>query len=697
MKMTARTGNVLPSELKDGVERLDLASVERWLQQPDRKLRDLRECLRRSHVVVRQWATSTERMQRDEFLSRTLAALTGADAEGAETAEMSRLVEGGRLFEVAYDELRTELEREIPSQEVRAGALWSLVALLGQTAAQIRVDAELMLRRGTIDPSASHAIGHGGLPYQPDTVWGSAVEVVTGGLQMLGHAGQYFDQDGALILPVRASGPLLSADPSQRLSYLGSIWMALERAEERWRWWGGVLEVIPQTTPDGRTIPCLRYAHDASRFEILNQIAIDRVPRLLLNAMLVAGDLARKLKISSQIDHDHLALPPAAWLSQAEFVASSCLEVLLKIDPATDQSEYDGLRLMEWLRGYSVLAELVQRRGEPVVTVGRDTLLKDLGRLGLSEEKAETFLRAVTFGRRSEDLFDCPILVSSDAQFHLLADVIRTWDLARILVSRVRTSKKSVKKKGPGLERFVLTRLAENGLEPKQIKFKVGREEYEFDVVFVWDDALFIFECKNRGLPGNAPRRLHELKTEMAEDLGQLERLVDAASAHRHELEQRLGRSWTRVVAAVLNGLPWACGAVGELAVFDASALLRFFQGGWALLECPPGATDEEAEAWKRSLGSVWAGTKPTAIDLEREIRDPFQLRALKDEWIVYQPIVPISEGLAFLRPVLTRKPPSLQRTLKALGVSDSDRLMLTTAYERASGRSLREPEDGLT
>jgi hypothetical protein len=415
--------------------------------------------------------------------------------------------------------------------------------------------------------------------------------------------------------------------------------------------------------------------------------------------MLVASEVARKLKISSQFDRDCLPLPPAAWLSQAEFVASACLEVLLKIDPAAEQSEYGGLRLMEWLRGYSVLAELVQGRDESVVTVSRDSLLKDLRRFGISGEKAETFLRAVTFGRRSEDLFDCPLLLSSDAQFHLLADVVRTWDLARVLVSRVRTSKKSVEKKGRGLERFVLTRLAENGLEPKQIRLKVRGEEYEFDVVFIWDDVLFILECKNRGLPGNAPRRLHELKTEMTEDLGQLQRLVEAASTHRPELEQRLGRSWTRVVAAVLNGLPWACGAVGEIAVYDASALLRFFQSGWAILDCPPRATAEELDAWKRSLRNIWAGAQPTAKDLEREMRDPFQLRGLRDEWIVYQPIVPISEELAFLRPVLMRRPPSLRRTLQSLGVQVSDQALLMTAYERASGASLREdePEDVAT
>ncbi len=115
---------------------------------------------------------------------------------------------------------------------------------------------------------------------------------------------------------------------------------------------------------------------------------------------------------------DKTPLLPDAFVTIEELQSAHTLDHALSINVATDTTQYRGLRLVEWLRGYATLQELVAAPYEAgdhrpellLVEVEREDLIKRLQRVGLAGAKADSFINLVSFDKGTRDLFDTPVL-----------------------------------------------------------------------------------------------------------------------------------------------------------------------------------------------------------------------------------------------------------------------------------------------
>lgn len=628
--------------------------------------------IRRSRALVGQRVAAPE--GRRAFLDAATAACA---KEGAQEVadEIGRLSRGCLLLEEAYAAVLSTLDKTQALAASPHKLPWAVIAVLTKETPQtIADDLKRALTSGPIiDPSAKQARSEDGTNYQADAAWDLAIETASGALKLLGHRLELFDSTGALLLRPKRSPSTELCNSAKVIMELGAKWHGIERTEDCWRWCGGEFVAEPTNRPDGREIRLIAHRYSPTRSHEFNVLANERLQRLLENARRAVDGLPLRRGAKS--------LAPNEWLSQVEISAAAALTVQLKLDPWDDSSEYDGLTLLEWLRGYALIRDIAEtsKTGDAIVSLTRFELLSKLTSSGLRPQAAAQFINKTIFGRSSEDLADAPILASSDDRLHLLAPVIQFAELSLVILSRVRSAKSSIEGKGRALERFVMDRLTEAGLNATHGKFRIDRNEYEYDVLLRWEDVLFVFECKNYSIPQGSMRRLFEFKGEMKNALTQLDRLVDAIPELRDQIEGLVGGPWNQVVSAVVNGLPWSMGQVGRHSIYDASALARFLKPQ-PLLTPEPDSPEAKA-IWHSQLRRPWKGASPTAQEFAHELAAPIQIRMLGREHEFFPVRFLLSEGVGFERVAVNRREPSIERSLRSLGLSDGDALTVANAY----------------
>lgn len=338
---------------------------------------------------------------------------------------------------------------------------------------------------------------------------------------------------------------------------------------------------------------------------------------------------------------DRVELFPRAFVSVEEVHSAHALDKSLSATIATDTSSYRGLRLVEWIRGYSVLQELVSNAydgsgNDPArlnIEMGRAGLVALLQRLGLPGEKAETFVRLVTFDRRSRDLFDTPLIRIGDSSILIFGAGLLGAIPAQTTLSRLATLKQSLEARGKAFERAMLEFMMGQGLEAKAIKVKRGREEYDFDLLVRWDARIFLFECKSRGLSGNNQIASYYDALQVDSDVKQVKRLIEGLTLHPDILENSFGpdANELELVPCVLNVLPMSLPNPIEGIYFtDAVALTRLFHSP-SFTASMAGPTDADGTRVMTDVQThrLWAGSSVSGDDLMRQLQSPVQLNLM--------------------------------------------------------------------
>lgn len=120
-----------------------------------------------------------------------------------------------------------------------------------------------------------------------------------------------------------------------------------------------------------------------------------------------------------------------------------------------DDHERPGdLRLLEWIRGYSVLQCLAEeryaRRGKSGINfvVSREEPISRLDSLGLKNGAAETFVDRASFSMSSRDLFDQPLIRLEDGSLLVFGPGILNSDPARLTLSAIGKDGEQLGRKG---------------------------------------------------------------------------------------------------------------------------------------------------------------------------------------------------------------------------------------------------------
>lgn len=154
-------------------------------------------------------------------------------------------------------------------------------------------------------------------------------------------------------------------------------------------------------------------------------------------------------------------------------------------------------------------------------------------------------------------------------------------DPARLTLSAIDKGGEQLGRKGNAFESEMLSFFEKQGYDAKSLKFKIGNEEFQYDVIVPWDDYVFILECKNRTLFGHNPTAAYYFTIETASAVKQVIRLAEAMANHADVVLERTGINVAnkKIVPCVLNSLPYAMtGDIAGVYVADSSGVKRFFQ-----------------------------------------------------------------------------------------------------------------------
>lgn len=477
-----------------------------------------------------------------------------------------------------------------------------------------------------------------GTNFNPDGVLGNIVGIATMTLLLLGHQNRWFDADGFLVLPTLPVAKSDEIDKAGATELLAASWRQWERVEQRSRYFGGGLKVVGNNASSASDVSAetaIVYDHVAEA-EFYDYLANERLGDRLVQSYQEMSVRTSMHESASGIAGP-LDLPPAAYVSATEGHSGVSLSEILGYVILDDEERPCGLRLLEWIRGYSALQCLAEERRSAHGQAGlcffvpREELRAILERLGLKNGTADVFIDQASLRATSRDLFDQPLLKMRDGSVLVFGPAILNSDPARVTLSTIGKQREQLARKGRAFEREMLRFFVDQGFAAKTFKLRVDGQEFECDVAVPWDDYLFLFECKNRSLSGHNPIAAYYFAMETDSAVDQVIRLADAVRKHADEVFKRTGInvSGKTIVPCILNSLPFAVkGDRKGVHITDASGLKRFFQDRHFHVVHVHNMTKAPL-LHRTSMKSLWAGDRPTPRDLLGYLRDPLALQLM--------------------------------------------------------------------
>lgn len=461
------------------------------------------------------------------------------------------------------------------------------------------------------------------------------------------------------MLPVPVPVSQTDKSAAELKLFNASLWRRWKTIDEHHRLLEASLEelVSPQLPewvsrfPESEKIATAFEFQPRSELERLDVIASERFETRMVQTfqeMLLTTNVRKVVPTSSV---PKVELLPHGILSVDEAHAGTMLGQYLGL--RLDQTKAGTLLLSERLRGYAVLKLLVETSVEadgtyfPVLTHAK--VKAELLRCGLSLASANAFIKVATFNRSSRDMYDQPMIRLSNGSYCLFGFSLIASSLVKLMISSLENAKLSFPKRGPAFEKQIIDLLRAQGFEAKTLKVKRGtpKEEYDYDVTFVWGDYVFFMECKNRGIPFGNPIAIANFADEISGHADQVKRLrkglLDYPDIITVDYPQAIGK---KPVFCVVFSLPFSMGYQDGVYYIDESLLGRFFKPGGSfgmeLGKVTPGEPRYRVE-----FARLWASDAPTPEDLIRYMENPPQLQLAKARYELRADFIRLSEDVA--------------------------------------------------
>jgi hypothetical protein len=271
-------------------------------------------------------------------------------------------------------------------------------------------------------------------------------------------------------------------------------------------------------------------------------------------------------------------------------------------------------------------------------------------------------------------MFDCPLIRLQDGNILLFAPAVADANIAMTVLSNLSNRGEQLSRKGSAFEEHIRDVFRRNNIPVFAFKATRDGEQFEYDAVVVWDDIIFVFECKNRSLSGNDPVQAYYFDLEVQSQARQAARLAEALQRYPDIVEKELGAGHVgkKIVPCVLHSLPYSrADPINGVYFTDASSLTRFLQQEYFRVKVEH-KIGRATLLHRTALKKYWKGDKPTADDLMRELVEPFALNLSVDHLEMTQLDFAISSKEEVVMPELTRKPMTTRSACEAVG-ADAD------------------------
>jgi len=652
---------------------------------PEQTLESLRELLgdiSRSGCLIRLYPLSSEQDELRANMIDKLKVLSAQLGGTKGTKYVEFLLQQVEITELALAEIESSLKEDPyttqpPDQQAWSALIW---------AAREMLDVHRQMQAGLANHREGEVVILDPLKLRVDKEHGSGLaagrlhqlsDTVANTLRMLGHRNGWM-ASRKFTFPARVEPDADNLSAAARISRLGDAWQRVVDESKYHRFWGGHYEIRKPDEEQKSIQPSLEYVFVSVKSErdrrddirIAEYIAFNRIQRKLI---VVSGDVARS-NAKDRMKNPRVevvALAPDELVSELELATLSMLDNAMYFNPVKNTNTFGGLRILEWLRGYCVLEECYAGGSlglsDEIIQIDAKEFVATLQRAGLSPAKAETFLERVIFQTGRRDLYDAPLLHTSDGQLFFLAALYRGIDIALIISSQIGSQKLNVDSKGKAFEKAVLKIFADAGLIARTFKFSIGSTQYDCDAAVLWDKHLFIFECKNYALPTDDPADRLFFWNRQAEAMQQVERIAKDLDEHPEVVRQHFGddATWDKIHAVVLNASFFSFFPKSRTGTFsyDVSALGRFLKEG-TLNEIHSVPVDGKRVHVSVEVKRLWNGTRPTPIDLLREMRRPSQVTMEQGKYYIGRWLLPLSATSAVMIQEVASKPPDFEPLL---------------------------------
>lgn len=671
-------------EVRASVEALDWKRLARHLL----RLRDgaatvkaVSTIILRCGGLIQRYPDVRRRARRAEFLRRLSiwAEQTGGDAAlDSLRAELEVIALAERGYDCIRDTLAQTAAAGLPGDE-RASALLSLAAhdvnwVIAELTAKARASK-------ATEPMAFALEDADGQPFSGDDIV-ARVDATTGAaLALYAQEEGWVAADGAIVLPPLVAATSDHRNAAREVVRLAEAWSFWQSLEERRRYDGGDFAVTDVDNAPGNVRVQYWPTVEAVAWE---QITVASYERLNRDIYSIFHELALRTparQTASGLD-GHAGLLPEAHLCIGELESARALDWLMSTEIETDQARYLGLRLVEWLRGYTVLSLLAERHLDPddpdhlVWTMTAQELRRDLERLGLGRAEAARFIDLLVYRRSSADLIDEPLIRTSDGRLIVFGPCLVSAVPARIILSKLTRAGVSLEGRGKRFEQEIRDWFASWGHPAVALSARRKGQDFEFDAVVPWDDHIFLFECKSRGHVAPNVVQRHHARAKLRGHVVQARRLADALRDHPDILSAHLDPAAPRkIVPCILNALPLAFpGGIDGVLVSDLASLGVFFERGALTLSAThvtPGLPSIQQVLASRPL---WSGPQPTPQDFVRFLTDAPLAATMLAQLKSRTPTVTLGPSLHAEGPFVFREPESLEETARVIG-ADAARL----------------------
>ncbi len=669
-------------KMNKALRAFDWAAVMSLL--PDQTLESLRKLLgnvSRSGCLIRLYSLST---QQDELRAQMIDKLKVLSAQLGgthETKYVELLLHQVEITELALAEIESSLKEDDFTAQSLEQQAWSALTW----AAREMLDVHRQMQAGLDNHREGEVVMLDPLKLRVDEEHGSGLaagrlhqlsDTVANTLRMLGHRNGW-TASGKFTLPARVEPNEDNLSAAARIARLGDVWQHVVEESKYHRFWGGHFEVRDPVEEQKTALPSLEHVIVSVKTErdrrddirIAEYIAFNRIQR---KQVVISRNIAR----SSAKDRvknprvEVVALAPDELASELEMATLYMLDMDMHFNPIKNTTTFGGLTILEWLRGYCVLEECyaggLSELPDGIIQIDAKEFGATLQRAGLSPAKAETFLERVIFQAGRRDLYDAPLLHTSDGRLFFLAALYRGIDVALIISSQIGSQRLNVDSKGKAFERAVLKIFADAGLTAKTFKFSIGSTQYDCDVAVLWDGHLFIFECKNYSLPTDDPADRLFFWNRQEEAMQQVERIAKDLDEHPEIVRQHFGddASWDKIHAVVLNAsfLSFSKSRKGTF-FYDVSALGRFLKEG-TLNEIHSVPVKGKRVDVSVEVKRLWKGARPTPLDLLQEMKQPSQVTMEQDKYYIARRLLPLSATSAVMIEEAASKPPDFEPLL---------------------------------
>ncbi|MDN4546385.1 hypothetical protein [Pseudomonas sp. C32] len=474
--------------------------------------------------------------------------------------------------------------------------------------------------------------------------------VAVGDVVMLEAYSQgWFDTEGRVLLPYLAPAEKGVAEAVVANLMNANMWRLWKGIDERVRFLGGSLTQISyelsiwkeRVEADGG--PKLENDYDVAfefepekRSEVLDILATERFDTILeqnFRKLLLTTNVVEKVSQSSGF----VELSPKGYVSVDEVHTVLMFGHLTKMDAWKAKS--DVLSIAEIIRGYAVLKKFVETLDEeentytPRISYAR--LHAELTRCGLTPLAADSFIERATFQRSSRDLYDQPLVKTTDDNFFIFGPSLLLADFIKIIFSSLANEGANFEEKGGMYEAATIEMLLRYGFEPRKLKVRRGENkehEFDFDVAFTWGDHVFFLECKNRGLPMGNPIAIYRFNNELQGHIKQVERLkqglVDYPDILEKDFPEAVGK---KAIFCLVNALPFAIGELDGVYIVDDSIVARFFES--PTFGVTAGRLDGKGTKKRTELRRIWKGSEPTVEEFISYLANPPQLVMAKENY----------------------------------------------------------------